>query len=93
MDRVAENVFVETQVPGRNPGLVVTSEGVVLIDTPLDLDFAKQWAKEIAQRGRVRYVINSENHVNHFKSREGCRLKGVMLLALTGPRAVLPDQN
>jgi len=34
MERVTDNVFVETRIRGCNPGYVVTDEGVIVIDTP-----------------------------------------------------------
>ena len=34
MQRISENVYAETGFRGCNPGFVVTSEGVVMIDTP-----------------------------------------------------------
>jgi cyclase len=68
MEQITEHVFVETKVRGCNPGFVVTSDGVVLIDTGIDLDFAKKWAQEISKRGKVRYIINTEHHMDHFVS-------------------------
>ena len=66
MEQITENVFIETGVRGSNPGFVVTSEGVVLIDSPIDLDYAKVWAKEIGKRGEVHYIINTEHHLDHW---------------------------
>ncbi|MEW5920847.1 MAG: MBL fold metallo-hydrolase [Bacillota bacterium] len=66
MERVAENVYVETGYAGCNPGFVVTSKGVVMIDTPwLPRDVAG-WREEIAKKGEVRYIINTEYHVDHI---------------------------
>ena len=66
MEQITDNVFVETNVRGCNPGFVVTSEGVVLIDTGIDMEFLKSWAEEIAKRGKVRYILNTEHHMDHF---------------------------
>ena len=66
MEQITENVFVETKVRGCNSGFVVTSEGIVLIDTGIDLDFLKSWSGEIAKRGKVRYTLNTEHHMDHF---------------------------
>ncbi len=68
MEQITENVFVENSVRGCNHGFIVTSEGVVLIDAPLDLDYAKAWAEEIAKWGKVRYIINTEHHLDHWLS-------------------------
>ncbi|GAB6277776.1 MAG: hypothetical protein SAMD01599839_23160 [Rectinema sp.] len=34
MEQLTKNVFAETKLRGCNPGYVVTSDGVVVIDTP-----------------------------------------------------------
>ena len=34
MERVTDNVYAETKIRGCDPGYVVTSGGVVVIDTP-----------------------------------------------------------
>ncbi|MFC2007191.1 MBL fold metallo-hydrolase [Chloroflexota bacterium] len=66
MEQITENVFVETAWRGANSGFVVTSEGIVLIDVPPDIDKAQEWAKEIAKKGEIRYIINTELHHDHW---------------------------
>jgi len=66
MQKVTENVYAETGFRGCNPGFVVTSEGVVMIDTPqLPVDAVK-WREEIAKHGPVRYIMITEPHGDHF---------------------------
>jgi len=66
MQKITDNVFAETGFRGCNPGFVVTTEGVVMIDTPqLPVDAVK-WRDEIAKYGPVRYLINTEPHWDHF---------------------------
>lgn len=66
MEQITKNVFIENGVRGANLGFVVTSKGVVLIETPVDLEYAKGWAKEIGKWGVVRYIINTEHHLDHW---------------------------
>ena len=66
MEQITENVFIENRVRGCNPGFVVTTEGVVLIDTPIDVDYCKSWKKEIDKRGKSLFIINTEHHMDHF---------------------------
>jgi cyclase len=66
MEQLARNVFVETRWRGANTTFVVTSEGVVLIDVPPEIDKAKEWAKEIAKHGKLLYIINTELHHDHW---------------------------
>ncbi len=66
MQRVTDNVYAETGFRGCNPGFVVTEEGVVMIDTPYLPADAIGWRDKIAKHGPVRYLINTEPHVDHF---------------------------
>jgi len=65
MQQLTNNVFVETGVRGCNPGFVITSEGVVLIDTPFETSVAREWEAQFAKWGGLRYVINTESHLDH----------------------------
>jgi glyoxylase-like metal-dependent hydrolase (beta-lactamase superfamily II) len=65
MQKVTENVFVETKFRGCNTSIVVTSEGVVIIDTPMVPAEAKKWKEEALRHGKIRYVINTEPHTDH----------------------------
>jgi cyclase len=66
MQQVTDNVFVETGFQGSNNTFVVTAEGVVLIDTPQMPGDAVTLRKEIAKRGTVKYIIDTEPHGDHF---------------------------
>jgi cyclase len=66
MQRITENVYVETGFGGSNNTFVVTSEGIVMIDTPQSPEDAVKWKDEIAKHGEVQYIINSEPHGDHF---------------------------
>jgi cyclase len=66
MQKITDNVYVENGFRGCNTSFVVTSEGVVVIDTPMVPQEARKWRDEIAKFGPVRYVINSEPHSDHI---------------------------
>jgi cyclase len=66
MGNVTENVFAETHIRGCNPGYVVTSESVVVIDTPQLPTYAVKMRQEVEKRGPIRYLINTEHHVDHI---------------------------
>lgn len=65
-ERVTQNVFAETKIRGCNPGYVVTSEGVVVIDTPQLPTHAVKMRTEVEKHGPIRYLINTEHHVDHI---------------------------
>lgn len=66
MEKVTENVFAETKLRGCNPGFVVTSDGVVVIDTPQLPTYAVKMREEAEKHGPIRYLINTEHHVDHI---------------------------
>lgn len=66
MKKIAKNVYAETEFRGCNCGFVVTSEGVVMIDTPQMPTDAVKWRDFIAKYGTIRYLINTEPHGDHY---------------------------
>ncbi len=66
MERVTDNVFTNTVLRGCNPSYVVTSDGVVVIDTPQLPTRAVAMRREAETRGPIRYLINTEHHVDHI---------------------------
>ncbi len=64
---IAPGIFVETEYHGANVAFIVTGEGVVLIDTPMLPDEARQWMVEIRQRTdeEILYIINTDHHRAH----------------------------
>jgi cyclase len=66
MQKVSKNVYVETGFRGCNCTFVVTSDGVVAIDTPQIPVEAMKWRDEIKKYGVIKYVINTEPHGDHF---------------------------
>jgi len=66
MQKLTENVYVETGFAGCNCGFIVTGEGVIMVDTPQMPADAVKWRKEIDKYGPVQYLINTEPHGDHF---------------------------
>jgi cyclase len=66
MENVTRNVFVETGLRGCNPGYVVTSDGIVIVDTPQLPTKAVEMRQVAEAKGEIRYLINTEHHVDHI---------------------------
>lgn len=66
MERVTKNVFAETGIRGCNPAYVVTTAGVVVVDTPQLPTHAVRMRKEAESHGEIKYLINTEYHVDHI---------------------------
>ena len=66
MKQLSANVFVETELKGANHGIVTTSDGIVLVDTPHKPSDAVRLKGEVERRGTLRYIINTEPHGDHW---------------------------
>src|SRR4030042_4937617 len=68
MIQVTKNVYVETVMTACNLGFVTTKEGIVMIDTPMRPTDAVKWRDEASKKGEIRYLINTEEHPDHWQS-------------------------
>ena len=66
MEQVTSNVRTATDIRGCNPSYVMTSDGVVVIDTPQLPTRAVAMRQEAESHGPIRYVVNTEHHVDHI---------------------------
>lgn len=66
MQSVTGNVFTTTELRGCNPSFVVTDDGVVVVDTPQLPTKAVAMRRMAEEHGVIRYVINTEHHVDHI---------------------------
>jgi len=80
IENVTANVFTHTGLRGSNPSFVVTSDGVVAIDTPQLPSRAVEWRREIESRGPIRYLINTEHHVDHIFGNYYVRGSGALVV-------------
>ena len=77
MLQITNNVYVETGFRGCNVGFIVTKEGVVMIDTPQAPTDAILWNNEISEKGKVRFLINTEPHNDHISG--NCFFEGIII--------------
>jgi cyclase len=66
LENVTPNVYTTTKLRGCNPSFVVTSDGVVQIDTPQLPTKAVAMRQAAESHGWIRYLVNTENHVDHI---------------------------
>jgi cyclase len=66
MERVTANVYTNTSIRGCNPSYVITNDGVVVIDTPQLPTRAVAMRAEAESHGPIRYLVNTEHHVDHI---------------------------
>ena len=90
MIQVTKNVYVEPGIAACNLGLISTKEGVVLIDTPMQPTVALQWRSEASKKGEIRYLINSEEHVDHWQT---CHFYPGLLISHSETRRCLAEES
>ncbi|PYN20251.1 MAG: hypothetical protein DMD99_23360 [Candidatus Rokuibacteriota bacterium] len=66
MKQLTTNVFIETGLRGSNHGIVTTSDGIVMIDSPHKPSDALRLKADLERRGRLRYILNTEPHGDHW---------------------------
>jgi cyclase len=66
MQQVTDHVWTETGLRGCNPSFVVTSAGTVVVDTPQLPTKAVAMREEVEAHGPIRYLVNTEHHVDHI---------------------------
>ncbi len=64
MEQLTESVFYYDCYP--TVGMVVTEEGVIAVDGPMRPTEALAWREFIAQKGPLRYLVNTEHHQDHI---------------------------
>ena len=65
MEKVSAHVYIDPAHSGCTVGAIQSSEGVVLVDSPHRPTRARKWLAEVEALGEVRYLINTEFHIDH----------------------------
>lgn len=64
MEQLTDNVFFYDCYP--TVGMVVTDDGVIAVDGPMRPSEAIAWRDFIAEKGPLRYLVNTEHHQDHI---------------------------
>jgi cyclase len=67
MRRVSPSVFTEIYFWGCNPGFIVSSDGILMVDTPQQPIDAVRWREAMAEHGKPLYLVNTEWHPDHIR--------------------------
>ncbi len=64
MQNLAKDIYVESGFPGVTVGAILTSEGIICIDTPTHPADARRWRLKLAQLSQkpVQFVVNLDHH-------------------------------
>jgi len=62
--KITANIYLEEGFP--NAGVIVTSEGVILIDTPMYPSKASELKEKLKEFGPLLYLVNTDHHLDHI---------------------------
>jgi cyclase len=87
MHKLAPGIYAETTFKGVNVGAVVTSDGIVCIDTPTHPADCRKWRLKLAQFGGqpIRFVVNTDHHRDRTRGNQWFEAP-VIAHELTGER-------
>jgi cyclase len=88
--RASRRCLTRVKDRGCNPGLIVTDDGVVFVDTPQRASDAQAWIQAAHDKGRPLLLINTEHHLDHCA---GNGFFDVPILAHEGTKARFADSS
>lgn len=62
MRKIKNKIYIESKFIGVQLGMIVTNEGLLLIDCPMKVDEAKEWLNVAAEYGKPRYLALLDAH-------------------------------
>lgn len=84
MRRITANVSAEFYFWGCNPGFLVTTDGVFMVDTPQQPIDAVRWRERLQEYGPIRQLVNTEPHIDHISG--NAYFPGVEVIGQVGLR-------
>lgn len=67
MKKITDKIYVETEYLGNNVGVIITQEGLVLIESPMLSEDGRHWKEAIKKitDKKFAYLINTHHHFDH----------------------------
>lgn len=62
MRKIKKNVFLENRFSGVQLGLIVTDDGLLLIDSPIRLEDGRAWINQVSEFGEPHYTVLLDHH-------------------------------
>jgi glyoxylase-like metal-dependent hydrolase (beta-lactamase superfamily II) len=62
MRKIKKNVFLENRFSGVQLGLIVTDDGLLLIDSPIRLEDGRAWLSQVSELGEPYYTVLLDHH-------------------------------
>ena len=88
MRELGTGILLENKYPGVRLGAVVTSDGLLLIDSPIRIEDGREWLAALGPRGRARYLAALDYHPDRVLGARGLDLP---IVAHDGTRQVMSN--
>jgi glyoxylase-like metal-dependent hydrolase (beta-lactamase superfamily II) len=62
MRKIKNKVYSESKFIGVHLGMVITTEGLLLVDCPLKVEETKEWLSIVGEHGKPRYMVLLDAH-------------------------------
>ncbi len=74
MQRIRDNIFIESNFFGVTVGAIVTPKGIICVDTPTSPGDTRKWRLQLAQleAGPILYVINTDHNRDRIMGNQWC---------------------
>jgi cyclase len=74
MRELGSGILLENKYPGVRLGALVTSDGLLLIDSPIRIEDGREWLAALGPRGRARYLAALDYHPDRVLGARGLDL-------------------
>jgi glyoxylase-like metal-dependent hydrolase (beta-lactamase superfamily II) len=75
MRKIASGVFLENKFPYLKLGVIVTEEGLMLVDSPVRVENGRTWLQELEDLGTAKYLTLLDSHPDRVLGARGLNLR------------------
>ena len=92
--QIAPDLYFNFDFGGSNSAVLITEEGVLIVDTRMHPDDAELLLAEIRRHtdAPIRYVVNSQFHGDHYMGNVVFQREGAVFIAHTDTQAVIEER-
>ena len=62
MRKIATGIYTENKYPSVQLGVIVSDDGVLLIDNPIRLEDGRSWISQVSEFGKAHYLVLLDHH-------------------------------
>ena len=92
--QIAPDLYFNFDFGGSNSAVLITDEGVLVVDTRMHPDDAEGLLAEVRRHtdAPIRYVVNSQHHGDHYMGNSVFQREGAIFIAHPDTKAVIEER-